>query len=296
MPNNPTDSKKQASSAPQIISADERLAEKRGAKTLIVGPTAVGKTSLLRTLDAARTLFVDIEAGDLSVQDVEADTIRINAWPVARDLACRIGGPNPSFPPTACYSQAHHEACGGPLDNLDRYDTIFIDSITAVSRLSFRWAEQQPEAFSERTGKKDTRGAYGLHAREMIRWLHQLQHARGKHVIFVAILEKVVDEFGTSTWQLQMEGARTGRELPGIVDQIITMQWIDFGDGVPVRAFVCTSPNRWNYPAKDRAGRLDQIEEPHLGKLIKKLTARDERKPFIVLPPPPPEQTLKPAQ
>ena len=25
--------------------------------------------------------------------------------------------------------------------------------------------------FSERTGKKDTRGAYGLHAREMIRWL-----------------------------------------------------------------------------------------------------------------------------
>ena len=77
-----------------------------------------------------------------------------------------------------------------------------------------------------------------------------------------------------------MEGGKTGRELPGIVDQIITMQLIDFGDGKPVRAFVCTSPNPWGYPAKDRAGRLEQIEEPHLGKLIAKLVGPGERKPI----------------
>jgi AAA domain len=272
----------------KIIGADQRLAEPRGVKALVVGPTGVGKTSLLRTLDPVRTLFVDIEAGDLSVQDVPVDAIRLGDWPTARDLACRIGGPNSSFPPTACYSEAHYQAVGGALDNLDRYDTVFVDSITAVSRLSFRWAEQQPEAFSERTGKKDTRGAYGLHAREMLLWLYQLQHARGKHVAFVGILEKVTDEFNATSWQPQMEGARTGRELPGIVDQIITMQWIDFGDGAPTRAFVCTSPNAWGYPAKDRAGRLEQIEEPHLGKLITKLISPGRRKPSIVSP----EQTL----
>ena len=27
-----------------------------------------------------------------------------------------------------------------------------------------------------------------------------------------------------------MEGGKTGRELPGIVDQIITMQFVDFGE------------------------------------------------------------------
>jgi hypothetical protein len=261
----------------QIISADERLAERRGAKVLIVGPTGVGKTSLLRTLDPASTLFVDVEAGDLAVLDLPVPTIRIQDWPTARDLACRIGGPNKSFPPTCSYSLAHHEALGGPLENLDRYQTVFVDSLTAITRLSFRWAEQQPESFSDRTGKKDVRGAYGLHAREMILWLSQLQHARAMNVIFVGILERVTDDFNVATWQLQSEGSKTARELPGIVDQILTMNFIDFGDSKPpTRGFVCTSPNAWGYPAKDRSGRLDPIEAPDLGKLLHKLTKQGQ--------------------
>ena len=61
----------------------------------------------------------------------------------------------------------------------------------------------------------------------MLNWLQQLQHARGKHVVFVGILEKVTDEFNRATgWQLQMEGGKTGRELPGIVDQVITYQFV----------------------------------------------------------------------
>src|SRR5215472_19254224 len=108
----------------KIISADERLAERRGVKALIIGPSGVGKTTLLRTLESTTTLFVDIEAGDLSVQDVPVDTIRINDWPAARDLACRIGGPDPSFPEPACYSQEHYAAIGGELENLAKYDVI----------------------------------------------------------------------------------------------------------------------------------------------------------------------------
>ena len=92
-----------------------------------------------------------------------------------------------------------------------------------------------------------------------------------------------VDDFNIATWQPQIEGGKTGRELPAIVDEIVTMTWIDFGDRKPVRAFVCTNPNLWGYPAKDRSGRLDQLEPPNLGALIEKLTGPGQRKPFPIV-------------
>jgi GTPase SAR1 family protein len=265
----------------RIISATERLAEVRGAKVLIVGPNAVGKTSLLKTLSdeqRAESVFLDIEAGDQAIIDLEIATVRIHQWSEARDIACKLGGPNPSFSPTMCYSQAHYNSIANVAPTaaeLERFSTIFVDSITALSRLSYCWAEQQPEAMSERTGRKDIRSAYGIHGREMILFLNQLQLARRRNVIFVAILEKSTDDFGRSSWEIQSEGQKMAREMPGIVDQIITCQFVDFGDGKPVRAFVCTSPNQWGYPAKDRSGRLQPLEKPNLGELLVRLTTRD---------------------
>jgi AAA domain len=258
----------------KIISADARLAQRRGVKFLTLGPTGVGKTSLMRTIpDPSRILYGDGEGGDLAIQDLPVTAVRIEDWPTARDLACRIGGPNPSYGANACYSEAHYNAIGGPLENLERYELICFDSVTAISRLSYRWSEQQPEAFA-RSGGKDTRAAYGIHAREMLAWLHQLQRARDKHIVFIGIIEKITDEFNRHLgFQLQAEGQRVPREISAIVDEIVVLEWLSFGDGKPpARGFVCTSPNRWGYPAKDRSGRLDEIEPPHLGKLIAKIT------------------------
>lgn len=264
----------------KIISADERMSQDKGVKALIVGPAGVGKTTLLRTLNPKSTLFVDLEAGDLAVQDVQVDTFQPRTWEECRDLCVYLSGPNPALPATAVYSQAHYDAIVesmGGANALAKYETYFIDSITVAGRLCFRWCEQQPESFNDR-GKKDVRGTYGLMGREMIAWLTQLQHSRGKNVMFIGILENLKDEFNITSWQLQIEGGKTGKELPGIVDQIVTLQFIDFGDGKPTRAMVCTSPNPWVYPAKDRSGRLEQIEEPHLGKWLTKLTAKGDRK------------------
>ena len=264
----------------KIISADERMAQDKGVKALVLGPAGVGKTTLLRTLDAKSTLFVDLEAGDLAVQDLKVDTFQPRTWEECRDLVCYLGGPNPALPPTAIYSQAHYDAVAqsmGGSDALAKYETYFVDSITVAGRLCFRWCEQQPESFNDR-GKKDVRGTYGLMGREMIAWLTHLQHTRGKNVFFVGILENLKDEFNVSSWELQIEGSKTGKELPGIVDQIATMQFVDFGDGNPTRALVCTQPNAWKYPAKDRSGRLEQIEEPHLGKLLAKIAGKGPRR------------------
>jgi AAA domain len=162
-----------------IISPEERLNEPRGARILIVGPFGVGKTSLLRGLDPDTTLFIDIENGALAIDDIPVPHSRPQTWPEIRDLIVRIAGPNRSFAPHEPYSQAHFDRVGGFLPDIEKYSTVFVDTVTAAARLSFRWASAQPEAFSERTGKPDQRGAYGLHAREFLLVLHHLQGARG---------------------------------------------------------------------------------------------------------------------
>src|SRR5262250_621757 len=97
--------------AMKIITVDQRLAEKCGAKILIVGPSGVGKTSLLRTMSAAMlasTLFVDIEAGDIAVADLAVASVRPRRWEECRDLACVLDGPNPALPANVAYSEAHY--------------------------------------------------------------------------------------------------------------------------------------------------------------------------------------------
>ena len=140
------------------------------------------------------------------------------------------------------------------------------------------WAKTRPEAVSEKTGRPDVRGAYGLLAREVIALLKHLQHAPGKTVIFVGILERVVDEFNREHWRPQMEGGKAARELPGIVDQVVSMGLFEAdGDGwrhEPARGrarrLVCRAGNPYGLPAKDRSGRLDVTEPPDLGALLAK--------------------------
>ena len=257
-----------------IITADQRLAESRGIKGVIFGPSGIGKTSLLWTLTASTTLFFDLEAGDLAIEGLAIDAIRPRTWTECRDFAVFIGGPNPALRDEQVYSTAHYAAVcekfGDP-SVLEKYDTVFIDSITVAGRLCFQWCKGQPEAHSEKTGKPDVRGAYGLHGREMIAWLTHLQHTRGMNVWFVGILDQKLDDFNRKVFSPQIDGSKTGLELPGIVDQVITMTDIAGGDGSPQRGFVCHTLNPWGFPAKDRSGRLAMVEPPHLGKLMDKI-------------------------
>jgi len=257
-----------------IITADRRLAEVRGVKAAIFGRSGEGKTTLLRTLRAGTTLFFDLEAGDLAVEGLAIDTIRPRTWRECRDFAVFIGGANPSLREDQPYSPAHFKAVCEKFGNpsaLDRYDTIFVDSITVAGRLCFQWCKGQPEALSEKTGKPDVRGAYGLHGREMIAWLTHLQHTRAKNVIFVGILDEKLDDFNRKVFVPQIDGAKTGLELPGIVDEVLTLTSLPDDKGVPQRVFVCQTQNPWGYPAKDRSGRLVMLEPAHLGQLIDKI-------------------------
>jgi len=262
-----------------IITADERLKETRGIKGVIFGKYGIGKTSLLWTLPSETTLFIDLEAGDLAVEGWQGDTITPRTWQECRDIAAFIGGLNPALNSDQPYSRAHYgavcEKYGDP-GKLNKYETIFIDSITVAGRLCLQWCKNNPQCSSNKTGREDLRSVYGLHGQEMISWLTHLQHTRGKNIWFVGILDEKLDEFNRKIYSPQIDGNKAINELPAIVDQVITMAEIK-GDRNTIsnltscRAFINHTINPYFYPAKDRSGRLDMLEEAHLGKLMQKI-------------------------
>jgi hypothetical protein len=270
----------------RIVTADERLSEAGSKTTLaIFGPSGIGKTSLLKTLPPDETLCIDLEAGMKSVQDWPGDSLQIRTFGDALDIACLAGGINPAADPAGFFSEGHYRHLSEAYPDIARLIAtkriIFVDSITDLTRQAMAWAKTRPEAFSEKTGKPDIRGAYGLLAREVIALLKHLQHAPARTVIFVGILERVTDDFNRVTWQPQMEGGKAARELPGIVDQVISMSYFaadgeslrhepDRGD---VRRLVCRAANPFGLPAKDRSGRLDLTEPANLGELLSKINA-----------------------
>lgn len=135
------------------------------------------------------------------------------------------------------------------------------------------WCKSQPEAFAERSGKQDTRAAYGLLASEMSAWLNQFQHIPDKDAIIVGLLEQKTDDFNKTSWVPQIEGSKTASELPAILDEVISMVPMKSATGELTRKFVCQTLNANGYPAKDRSGRLNETEDAHLGDLLNKIKA-----------------------
>jgi hypothetical protein len=268
----------------RIVTADERLsAANNKTSAAIFGPPGAGKTSLLKTLPPKETLCLDLEAGMKSVQDWPGDSIPVRTFTDALDIGCLVGGVNPAADPNGFFSEGHYQHLAQAYPDLVRLlaskSIVFVDSITDLTRQAMVWAKTRPESFSEKTGKPDSRGAYGVLAREVIGLLKHLQHAQGRTVIFVGILERITDEFNRTSWQPQMEGGKAGRELPGIVDQVISMSLFEpEGDGwrhdperADTRRLVCRAGNPYGLPAKDRSGRLDVTEPPDLGALLAKI-------------------------
>ena len=102
----------------------------------------------------------------------------------------------------------------GAPDSLRKYQTIFIDSTTNAARYCLQWAKGQPEAFSDRSGKQDMRGAYGLLGREITAWVTQWQYIPNLNVWLVGGLEEKSDDFNRRYWHPMIDGSKGASELP----------------------------------------------------------------------------------
>jgi hypothetical protein len=122
-------------------------------------------------------------------------------------------------------------------------------------------ARASQRRMSEKTGKPDVRGAYGLHGREMIGWLTHLQHTRAKNVWSSS--GSSTRSSTTSIARCSSAADRRLEDRPGAAGHRRRGADAHHGgtDGRgrdPQRAFVChTHQSAGAIPAKDRSGRLD---------------------------------------
>jgi len=111
-----------------IVKAQDRLKGCTGIKMVVAGKYGVGKTTLLKTLPPENTLCLDLEAGLLSVREWQGDVVTLRTWDEARDLACLVGGPDPSKQGDHVpYSREHYNRVSSQfgLGALDKYATFF---------------------------------------------------------------------------------------------------------------------------------------------------------------------------
>ena len=125
----------------RIVTAEERLSAANNKTSLaIFGLPGVGKTTLLKTLPADKTVCLDLEAGMKSVQDWPGASIPVRSFGDFRDLAVLIGGADPAADPNAYYSERHYQhvrsvyAGSGLEEFLAAKPIIFVDCITDLTR------------------------------------------------------------------------------------------------------------------------------------------------------------------
>lgn len=247
-------------------------------KGAIFGEYGIGKTTLIHSLPLEETLVLDLESGLLAIGDWGGRSEEIRQWEMARAWASLVGGIDPSVLDEKPYGKLYHDnvvkKLGITRESLAQYKTVFIDSITIASQQCLAWVKKQPECYTKE-GAFSNLKAYGMLGQEMIAWFTQLQHTPDRNIWFVGRMKKETDDSGHVSYEPEMEGSKAKSELPGIVDQVMTMTQLSSADkdGVVTkkRVFITNKMNKWGYPAKDRSGCLNEFETPHLGRLMEKI-------------------------
>lgn len=247
-----------------IIKGGKDRMKERTVKALVLGRAGIGKTSLARTLDPDTTLFVDLEGGDMALQDWEGDIVPVKTWAELKLLTISLGGPIKNV---GEYGDSAYEISKRWLGETDlsKYKNVFFDSLSFASKFCLDILEK------EFMKEKNKFAMWNKLGNELIGWLMYIQ-AMTSHNVFVScgIADKT-DEYGVSSWKALIDGQTTASKIPSILDLVLVMSEYKTEDEKMVRALYTNSVNPFGFPAKDRSGMLKDVEQADLTKLMIKL-------------------------
>lgn len=229
-----------------------QLAVDAGVKILCYGEAGVGKTVLLATLP--RPVLISAESGTLSLDVNNLDRVwQPTGQPYARDVITFVIS-------TLQDLEDAYNWCIHP-DMQQHFDSIAVDSISEV-------AEKILAHFKPLN--KDPRKAYGEMQDEVLLLIKKFRDIPGKHVYMSAKMGSDKDEqTGAKYFGPSMPGQKLGPQLPYLFDELFRYTTVPDGQGGKTRVLQ-TAPDP-SYTAKDRSGRLAELEYPHLGYIINKI-------------------------
>jgi hypothetical protein len=214
----------------------------------VYGCSGIGKTSLAKTLPADRTLIVDAESGLASLATTNIDNISLSKDDEGKSL-----------PEEARYQrlQEFMQLIQTP-EMKAKYDYIFIDSLTEIGQ------NIQKHMASLHDGYK-LWGEYTAAMMSMIKFFRDMDHYT---VVFVALEGRIEDDSGISSAYPDIGGKKAKEYLLPAFDLCMRM----IVDSEKHRWLVTQSTPKTQ--AKDRSGKLAELEAPHLGNILNKIRGK----------------------
>lgn len=217
----------------QVFSTN-KISAKDGIKTLVYGPSGVGKTRL--SITAPGPFIFSGENGLLSLKAHNIPYIPINTYANMKE----------AFVWFMKSAEARH------------IQTLFLDSLTEISQVILA---------EEKTKTKDPRKAYGAMQDSVYELVRAFRDSKGRNVVLICWQE--FQEEGLSKKAVPViPSSKLQAAIPYFWDLVLHLHSARTETGVTYQAFHTRDSDWWT--AKDRGGNLDELEEPNLTKLFLK--------------------------
>jgi ribosomal protein S13 len=225
-------------------------------KAVLNGLSGAGKTTAVKSLKQSgfKPLVLSFEAGLLSIAGSEIDyidgTTDDNNVVIPKDLRIdRL---------MDIYKYVHSK------DAQTKYDVLYIDSLTEISQCML---DKLRKEYPDRKDNLVMYGELSSKMRDMIKAFRDTPHY---HVIFTCLGKVEKDENGTRYMGFDLIGSIADK-LPQFFDEVFYLRVGNEGQ----REYVCNSTA--NIIAKDRSGRLTNVETTDLGAIFSKILNKEKK-------------------
>lgn len=226
----------------QQLKPASELAIQSGVKALVYGPPGTGKTPIVAT--APRPVLCAIEPGLLSMRSATNVPVFQAFDEDPKKCMAKI---DEFFDWTFRSSEAKN------------FDTFCIDSVSQYAEIVLK---------VEEAGNKHGLKAYGEMARKVLGMMEAIYFSQDKNWYLIA--KQGVDEIdGVNTKRPYFPGKELNTKIPHLYDEIFQIDNANI-PGQPKPVIALRTKSTYGVVARDRSGKLAELEPPHLGQIFQK--------------------------